>query len=543
VGGGQTTWIMYAAVAPDYGQVAGLTSTLYKSVNGGFSWTPVSVPSNVSGYYVPHMVRTSDGMYYVVFNQNAGEGAGGPGYLYKFGGVAGNESWTQLSSITTGGGYGGVSVYGTGSTARIALAVTGTWSSAGPVVQLSDNGGSTWREIAGGMLHYGGQFWGWVDDIEIDPANRDHIMHVTGGGVWETWNASSATPSWDFPNNNLEETATLAVVTPPAGAPYKFVNSAGDIGTWVQTDLATTPTRGPLADWNNGNYADVLWSDPNYIVGAGFNNASQPKSVFGFWSGDAGNSWSNFATLPAGAAANDSDNGSIVTTSRNNVIWAPSGSVPSYTTNNGASWTATNLPAPANPGGWPNGYRLVVDRKNPNKVYAYDSGGAFWGPAGKVYVSTDGGHNFTLSQGSVSANLYHNAFDLTSMVVNPNVEGDLWLADGNAVYHSTDSGATWTKLNGFATVGDDGARGQLHGASVIALGKAQAGSPYSAAIYVVGTMNGVWGLYHSDDGGATWARFNDDAHQYGGIGAMAGDWNTYGRVYFSGAGRGLIYTN
>jgi xyloglucan-specific exo-beta-1,4-glucanase len=541
VGGGQTTWIMYAAVAPDYAQVAGLTSTLYKSVNGGFSWTPVPVPSTVSGYYIPHMVRTSDGAYYVVFNKNAGEGAGGPGYLYKFGGVSGNESWTQLSSLTTGGGYGGVSVSGTGSTARIALAVTGTWSAAGPVVQLSDNGGSTWREIAGGMLHYGGQFWGWIDDIEIDPANRDHIMHVTGGGVWETWNASSATPSWDFPNNNLEETATLAVVTPPAGAPYKFVNSAGDIGTWVQTDLAATPTRGPLSDWSNGNYADVLWSDPTYIVGVGLNNGT--STVFGFWSGDAGNSWSNFATLPAGAAANSSDNGSIVTTARNNVIWAPSGSVPSYTTNNGASWTATNLPAPANPGGWANGYRLVVDRKNPNKVYAYDSGGAFWGPAGRVYVSTDGGHNFTLSQGSVAANLYHNAFDLTSMVVNPNVEGDLWLADGNAVYHSTDSGSTWTRLNGFATVGADGSRGQLHGASTIALGKAQAGSPYSAAIYVVGTMNGQWGLYHSDDGGATWARYNDDTHQYGGIGVMAGDWNTYGRIYFSGAGRGLIYTN
>jgi hypothetical protein len=542
VGGGATTWIMYAAVAPDYGQVAGLTSTLYKSVNGGFSWTPVPVPSTVSGYYIPHMVRTSDGAYYVVFNKNAGEGAGGPGYLYKFGGVSGNESWTQLSSITTGGGYGGVSVSGTGSTARIALAVTGTWSAAGPVVQLSDNGGGSWREIAAGMVHWGGQFWGWIDDIEIDPANPDHIMHVTGGGVWETWNASSATPSWDFPNNNLEETATLALVTPPAGAPYKFVNSAGDIGTWVQTDLATTPTRGPLADWNNGNYADVLWSDPNYIVGAGLNNSTEPKSVFGFWSGDAGNSWSNFATLPAGAAANDSANGSIVTTSRNNVIWAPPNSVPSYTTNNGASWTATNLPAPAAPG-WANGYRLVVDRKNPNKVYAYDSGGAFWGPAGKVYVSTDGGHNFTLSQGSVSANLARNAFQLTSMVVNPNVEGDLWLADGNAVYHSTNSGATWTRLNGFATVGADGSRGQLHGASVIALGKAQAGAPYSAALYVVGTRNGVWGIYQSDDGGATWTRFNDDTHQYGGIGVMAGDWNTYGRLYFSGTGRGLIYTN
>jgi len=24
---------------------------------------------------------------------------------------------------------------------------------------------------------------------------------------------------------------------------------------------------------------------------------------------------------------------------------------------------------------------------------------------------------------------------------------------------------------------------------------------------------------------------------------MAADWNTYGRIYFNGAGRGLIYTN
>jgi photosystem II stability/assembly factor-like uncharacterized protein len=78
---------------------------------------------------------------------------------------------------------------------------------------------------------------------------------------------------------------------------------------------------------------------------------------------------------------------------------------------------------------------------------------------------------------------------------------------------------------------------------MIALGKAQTGSTYSAAIYVVGTRNGVWGIYHSDDGGATWARFNDDTHQFGGVDAMAADWNTYGRIYFAGAGRGVIYTN
>jgi xyloglucan-specific exo-beta-1,4-glucanase len=540
VGGGQTTWIMYAAVAPDYAQAAGLTSTMYKSQDGGYSWTPVPVPSNVSGYYVPHMVRNTDGYYYVAFTKGAGQGAGGPGYLYKFGGVAHAETWTQLA--TSSYGYGGVSVSGTGSTTRIALAVTGVWNTTDPVIQLSDNAGGTWREIAAGMTHWGtGTSGGWVDDVEIDPTNRDHIMHVHGGGIWETWNASSATPSWDVPLNNFEETATQALVAPPAGASYKFVNSAGDIGTWVQTDLAATPTRGPTTNWSNGNAADVLWSDSTYIVGSGVMNGS--STAFGFWSGDGGNSWSNFSTLPNGAAANKAAASSIVTPFRNNVIWAPANSVPSWSTNNGASWTSTNLPSlPAV--GWDRGYRLVVDRKNPGKVYAYDSAGVPWNnTTGKVYVSTDGGHTFTLSQGSVSANLAPNAYWSTSMAVNPNVEGDLWLADGNAVYHSTNSGASWTKLSGFATVAANGSTGQLQGASIIALGKAQTGATYSAAVYVVGTMNGVWGIYHSDDGGATWSRFNDDAHQYGGIGAMTADWNTYGRIYFSGTGRGLIYTN
>jgi xyloglucan-specific exo-beta-1,4-glucanase len=73
------------------------------------------------------------------------------------------------------------------------------------------------------------QFWGWNDEVEIDPNNRDHIMHVFGGGIWETMNASAATPSWNLKVPNLEETDTQAIVTPPAGSTYKFINSGGDI--------------------------------------------------------------------------------------------------------------------------------------------------------------------------------------------------------------------------------------------------------------------------------------------------------------------------
>jgi xyloglucan-specific exo-beta-1,4-glucanase len=537
-GTGAATQTIYAAIAPDYASVAGLSANLYKSTNGGASWSAVSTP--VSGYHIPHMVRAADGTFYVVFTKDPGPGAGGPGRLYKFDG----STWTLLKSEDPSSGsnwgLGGVSVQGSGASTRIALGVTNSWGnfSGQQIVQLSDNAGLTWHEIEAATP--GETASGWVDDVEIDPSNRDHILHVHGGGIIETRNASATSPTWSGTITGIEETATQSLTTPPAGAPYLFINSAGDVGTWVDTDLATKPTLNPGLGWSNGIFADMAWSDPLYIAAAGWINSTSVGT--GNWSGDGGKTWATFATLPAGVATNSGSEASIAVTARNNAVWAPANSVPSYTTNNGASWVATNLPALASVG-WDRGYRLAADRRNPNKVYAYDSGGAWWGTAGKVYVSTDGGHSFALSQGSVSANLAPNAWWITSMMVNPNVEGDLWLADGNAVYHSVNSGATWTKLGNFASVGGTTSQPNVQGATVLALGKAKAGAPYSAAVYVVGTINGVWGVHRSDDGGATWTRFNDDAHQFGGIGVMAADQNVYGRIYVSGTGRGLLYSN
>jgi xyloglucan-specific exo-beta-1,4-glucanase len=534
-GSGSATQTIYAAISPDYVGVAGLSSSLYKSADAGASWTPVSTP--VTGYHIPHMVRAADGMFYVVFTKDAGPGAGGPGRLYKFDG----SNWTLLKSEDPNGGtnfgLGGVSVSGSGATTRIALGVTNSWGNwnGQQIVQLSDDAGQTWREIE--AMTPGDTASGWVDDVEIDPSDRDHILHVHGGGVIETRNASSATPTWKGSVQGIEEIAAQAIVTPPAGASYKFINSSGDVGTWIHTDLATTPALSPGLGWSNGNSADMAWADPLYIAGAGVLNSS--GAAVGYWSGDGGKTWANFPTLPAGARENTGSTGNIVVTARNKAVWAPANSVPSYTTNNGTTWVTTNLPAlPVVGQGWGRGYRLAADRKNANKVYAYDSGGATWSNSpGKVYVSTDGGHSFTLSQGSVAAGMAPDAWWTTSMAVNPNAEGDLWVADGSSVFHSVDSGATWTKLTQFASA--NGAQG----ASVIALGKAAAGAKYSAALYVVGVINGVWGIYCSDDAGATWTRFNDDAHQFGGIGVMAADQGVNGRIYVSGTGRGLLYSN
>jgi len=233
------------------------------------------------------------------------------------------------------------------------------------------------------------------------------------------------------------------------------------------------------------------------------------------------------------------------------LVWAPSTSsgnatsdgVPYYTTDNGANWYATDLPPPTTQPNFNSAYHLAADRKNPNKVYAYDSGGARWSNTnGSFYYSTDGGKTFTQSTDATLSGLSYQQWGLTWLAVNPNAEGDVWLTNGDNVYHSTDSGVSWTKLTTMASTpaGYNHYNGPTsYGAQRIALGKPMPGSSYSAAVYLVGTVGGVAGLFRSDDAGATWTRINDDAHQWGGIGALAADNNIAGRVYL--AGRGVLY--
>jgi hypothetical protein len=48
-------------------------------------------------------------------------------------------------------------------------------------------------------------------------------------------------------------------------------------------------------------------------------------------------------------------------------------------------------------------------------------------------------------------------------------------------------------------------------------------------------------VFRSDDGGGSFARINDDAHQYGGVQLIIGDPRVYGRAYITGHGRGILY--
>jgi xyloglucan-specific exo-beta-1,4-glucanase len=501
----------------------------------------------VKGYHIPHMVRAKDGMMYVAFTQGTGPGAWGSAALYKFDGA----NWTLLKSYTsssagTGYGMGGLSVSGTGATTRIALGVSNSWGNyeGQPIVQLSDDAGATWREISALAPHEGQKdgWSGWIDDVEIDPNNPERVLHVHGGGVWETRNASAAKPTWTHTAaRGIEETATLALMAPPPGASYTLLNSSGDIGMVVHTDLATAPVRGPKGWFGNSVSADMAWSNPAYIATIGTTTWDHPK-VGGAYSTDAGLTWTAFPANHPDGLAHQGNDSSLVVTKPGFMVWAPNDSVPAYTTNHGASWTYTNLPAV--PAG--RSYRLAADRKNPDRVYAYESGGGWWGPAPKFYASADGGHTFTVSSQFAAKGARPEFVSNTSLAVNPYAEGDVWVADSHSVFHSPDGGASWTKLDVTGSIWGSHPVTEwpeVYGATAIAIGKAVPGASYSASVYLVGVINGVWGVYRSDNGGGSWSRVNDDKHQFGGIGVIAADHSIAGRVYVSGGGRGILFNN
>jgi hypothetical protein len=76
----------------------------------------------------------------------------------------------------------------------------------------------------------------------------------------------------------------------------------------------------------------------------------------------------------------------------------------------------------------------------------------------------------------------------------------------------------------------------------VGFGKSAPGAAYPA-IYIYGTIGGVLGIWQSIDEAMTWKRIDDDRHRFGALangGFVRGDANTFGVVYRSTAGRGIV---
>ncbi|HZZ28228.1 MAG TPA: dockerin type I domain-containing protein, partial [Pirellulales bacterium] len=305
------------------------------------------------------------------------------------------------------------------------------------------------------------------------------------------------------------------LVAPQTGVP--LFSALGDINGFAHTTLTSSPSAGAIAATiaNGGlgtlNSVDFAQNNPNFEVVVGSTGSHE-----GAYTTNDGVTWTEFASRPN----NNASGGAVaVSADGSTILWAASGKLPFFSTNNGSTWTAATMPSGTLTGG-----TVVSDRVNSSVFYYWteNSSDNQW----KLYISTNGGHSFTqtgsaLSNGNIT------------LVANPLTAGDLWISSYNGVYHSTNSGTSFTQVSsiGFANVPS------------MTLGAPPPGKTYPA-IYIYGTINNFLGVYRSDDAGQTWILLNDVNHQWGGlVDTMAADPNVFGRVYLGINGRGVIVGN
>ena len=519
---------------------------------GGATWTAGAANSYTGGGlgYMPHNAKLdSNGTLYVTYSDWEGPYNGSHGDVWKF--VPSTSTWTLISPVPGTNtsdnyfGYGGLAVDKLAPGTIMVTAVNSWWPQ-----------GKMWRSIDGGTTWKAAWDWtsypsysqvftmdisqapwlnfandkqapepniniGWMmEGINIDPFNSNRAMYGTGATLYEitglsSWMGGSGV-TIKSQAKGIEEASVTHLVSPSTGTAH-LVSTMGDIGGFLHSNLDAAPAAMYSLPYSGTfNWIDAAGTNSNLMfrVGKGDTTLTYPKNLDAAVSRDGGATWVVANSSPGGITGG----GQVaVNADGSRVVWAPAGAAVSTGTFDGNSWTAST-------GGVPSGAAVAADRVNANKFYAIGGG--------TVYVSTNGGVSFTATVTGLPTS--------ATIQAAPGIEGDVWITAnqldtsnnpvaGDGIYHSTNSGTSFTKLTSGVTLAD-----------VMGFGMAASGHT-NPAIYTSAKIDGVRGVYRSDDAGASWVRINDNAHQYGYIQCITGDPRIYGRVYFGTNGEGIVY--
>ncbi|MFK8912079.1 RICIN domain-containing protein [Streptomyces sp. YS-3] len=486
-----------------YVGVADKSTSLYRSTDGGNTWQ--AVPGQPTGQLPQHGVFSGDGSLYLTYTNTPGPNGVTAGSVWKYTPKGG--AWKDVSPSRGGYGFSGLAV-DPRRPSTVMVTTLDRWWPQDEIYRTTDGGG-TWKALASksvrdasGAPYVGTGIGHWMTALAIDPFDSGHVLYGTGSGIWGSEDAdagdSGGTSHWTVGARGLEETALADAIAPPGGA--AVITSMGDQGGFRHDSLTGVPA-GQLKNptMTNSTDIDFAQSNPSVMVRVGRGGAQD-----GAYSTDGGGTWKGFGSEPVGGA----DSGHVALSADGSVIvWTEAGQAPYRSTDKGASWSRA--------GGLGTGAVVVADRSAARTFYSLSGG--------TLYASTDGGASFTARATGLPGD---------RLAAVPGVAGDLWISGGGkGLLHSTDGGRTFSTL------------GSVRSAAALGFGKAAPGASYQA-LYLIGTVKDVTGVFRSTDRGATWLRVNDDAHQWGnfaGTGVITGDPDVYGRVYVGTNGRGLLY--
>jgi hypothetical protein len=370
-------------------------------------------------------------------------------------------------------------------------------------------------------------------DMIFDPSMANTLVFAEGIGVWVTNPPRAWAPyDWTSQSRGIEQLVTNQIIAPPGGSPLYL---SWDRPVFKLDDPDQYPaTHGPSRNYaiNMGWSADYASSNPRFVTGI-FNYWGKEESGY---STDGGATWAKFTSLPADVVAGKIG-GSIAASTQDNIVWAPSNnSYPYATRDGGATWTKISIAGVADDG-WGFAYYLnrqivAADRVTPNTFYMYNGGSA---PG--IFRSTNGGIDWTrMSTGELASGSGFNA----KLLSVPGKSGHLFFTSGEQsgtnpadtkFMRSTDGGASWTAVSKVLEV------------YAFGFGKAATGSDYPS-IFIAGYVDGVWGIWRSDDNAATWAKIGDyPLGNFNMIKTVSGDMDRFGRVYVGFGGSGAAYAD
>ncbi|MGW1675626.1 RICIN domain-containing protein [Streptomyces sp. NPDC002324] len=486
-----------------YVGVGDKSTSLYRSTDGGGTWQ--AVPGQPAGQLPQHGVISGDGSLYVTYTDALGPNGVTGGSVWKYAPARG--TWKNISPSQGGYGFSGLAVDPRKPSTVMVTTLDRWWPE--DEVYRSTDGGTSWKALAdkskrdaSAAPYLGTGVGHWMTALAIDPFDSGHVLYGTGNGIWRSKDVTAAdsgrTSNWTIGARGIEETALADAIAPPGGA--TVITSMGDQGGFRHDDLTEVPA-GRLTNPGILHSSDIDFAEaePSMMVRVGKGGEQD-----GGYSTDGGRTWRGFKAEPVSGAAG----GHIaLAADGSTMVWTEAGEAPYRSTDKGASWSRV--------GGLGSGAVVVADRSSAKTFYSLSGG--------TLHAATDGGATFRARAGNLPDG---------RLLAVPGIAGDLWIAAGDkGLLHSTDGGRTFATLK------------SVQSASALGFGKAAPGVGYQA-LYLIGTVKNVTGVFRSTDKGATWLRVNDDAHQWGsigGTGVITGDPDTFGRVYVGTNGRGLQY--
>ncbi len=388
----------------------------------------------------------------------------------------------------------------------------------GPRVRSLD-GGKTWESL-------NNQFESWetTSSIQFDPRdNYESLIETWGFGINRYWNLDGKKTEIqrEDMSKGIEELCTQHIISVPSSDGVRLIICEMDRG---RSELWNLEEKGQIL--RNPKMGDATGSDycaasPNFIMSA----ATVSRGSSGgnlLLTEDGGESWYastgwNTKILPMDAAlsATLQENGYpvIMTITANVADGKQKGIYRSL--DYGKTWELSMATTAVN-SFWDQGHTYIAsDRVNGKMFYFADSNGDF-------YTTYDAGETWELSSTFPGA-----GYDKTVKAL-PGSEKTVFYRDaGVGLYMSKDGGKRWHQFD-FTKCTNYG------------FGKNKDGIEY-ASMYVFGVLNGVEGLYRSDDFGNTWERTTDPGNALDRANDITGDALTYGRVYVCKSGSGVVY--